>query len=106
MRRKLAEKSAEKLRKVIKMAVNYEEVHIPVNPNLPPWILSPKEERLVTDRWQKVSQEKCDGLIKKYIECTNVSKNPLVGIKNCKGINAEVQACLQQYKTIKYYDEQ
>ncbi|CAX43438.1 conserved hypothetical protein [Candida dubliniensis CD36] len=83
---------------------SYSDVDLPTNPNLPSWIITPKEEKAVFERWRKKAFAKCDDLIKKYIECSNNYSNPMDGMKNCSKINEESLACVAKYQTKEYLD--
>lgn len=83
----------------------FEEVELPTNPNLPPWVITPKEEKLIFERWRKKTFERCDTLIRAYINCSN-SYTPLEAMKNCKDINKESQECVAKYQKIEYLDQE
>lgn len=81
----------------------FEDVELPSNPNLPPWMLTPKEEKVIFERWRKKTFQRCDELIKKYIECTN-SFSALEGMSKCQTANNEAQGCVAKYQKIEYLD--
>lgn len=82
----------------------FADVELPTNPNLPAWVITPKEERLIFDRWRKKAFSQCDSLIKAYIECSNSFKNPLESMKRCESINKVAQGCVAQYQKQEYLD--
>ncbi|ABN65414.1 predicted protein [Scheffersomyces stipitis CBS 6054] len=82
----------------------FEDVELPTNPNLPAWVITPKEEKVIFDRWRKKAFAKCDDLIKAYVECSNSYKNPFEGIKNCEKFNDAQLACVAQYQKKEYLD--
>lgn len=84
----------------------YDGVDLPTNPNLPVWILSPKEELVVFERWRKKAFARCDDLIKKYVACSNSYENPMEAMKKCDGINKEQLDCVKKYQKIEYLDEE
>ncbi|CAH2351050.1 COX assembly mitochondrial protein [[Candida] railenensis] len=75
-----------------------EDVHLPTNPNIPAWLITPKEEKLIYERWRKKAHVHCDDLIRQYIECSNRFKNPIDGMRECKGINSDRESCLKQFQ--------
>lgn len=83
-----------------------EDVDLHTNPNLPAWMLTPKEEKLVYERWRKNTHAKCDHLIRLYIECSNHYSNVIEGFNKCKDINARTQGCIRQYQEMKYLDQE
>lgn len=85
---------------------DYEKIDLPTNPNLPPWILTPKEEKLIFQRWRKRTFEKCSDLISKYIDCSNSYPNPLDAMKFCKEANDAQLGCVHEYQKIKYLDDE
>ena len=82
----------------------FADVELPSNPNLPAWVITPKEERLIFDRWRKKAFSKCDDLIKAYIECSNSFKNPLESLKQCENVNKAAQECVATYQKQEYLD--
>lgn len=83
---------------------SYSDVELPTNPNLPSWIITPKEEKAVFERWRKRAFARCDELINKYIECSNSYSNPVDAVKKCQKINEESLVCVAQYQTKEYLD--
>lgn len=83
---------------------DYETVDLPSDPNLPPWILTPKEEKLIFQRWRKKAFKNCDELIKIYIKCTNSYGNVLDAMSNCKDFNKAQMECVKEYQKLKYLD--
>ncbi|KAL6452509.1 CMC1 COX assembly mitochondrial protein [Candida maltosa Xu316] len=83
---------------------SYSDIELPTNPNLPSWIITPKEEKAVFERWRKKAFARCDDLIKKYVECSNSYKNPLEAMKQCKEANEASLACVAKYQTKEYLD--
>lgn len=81
----------------------FEDVELPSNPNLPPWMLTPKEEKLIFERWRKKAFLRCDELIKKYIECTN-SYSALEAMTKCQTANSIAQGCVAKYQKVEYLD--
>lgn len=82
----------------------FNDVELPTNPNLPSWIITPKEEKAVFERWRKKAFAKCDDLIRKYIECSNSYSNPIEAMKMCKEANEKSIGCVAQYQKIEYLD--
>ncbi|KAI3405772.2 hypothetical protein KGF56_001379 [Candida oxycetoniae] len=68
----------------------FSDVELHTNPNLPSWIISPKEEKAIFERWRKKAFASCDELIKRYIECSNSYKSPLEAMSKCKEANAAI----------------
>lgn len=83
---------------------SFEEVELNVNPNLPPWLLAPKEEKIIFERWRKKAFARCDDLIKAYVECSNSYSNPVEGMRKCDDINKRSQQCVAKYQKIEYLD--
>lgn len=81
----------------------FEDVELPSNPNLPAWMLTPKEEKLIFERWRKKAFLRCDELIKKYIECTN-SYSALEAMTKCQTANNIAQGCVAKYQKVEYLD--
>ena len=84
----------------------FNDVELPTNPNLPAWIITPKEEKAIFERWRKKTFAKCDDLIRKYIECSNLYVNPLEAIEKCKPANQASLDCVAQYQKTEYLDEE
>lgn len=82
----------------------FNDVELPTNPNLPSWIITPKEEKAIFERWRKKAFSKCDDLIKNYIECSNSYRNPLEAMKMCKAANEASMGCVAKYQKIEYLD--
>jgi COX assembly protein 1 len=80
------------------------DVELPTDPSLPAWIISPKEERAIFERWRKKTFEKCDAYIKAYVECSNKYPNPLEAMKMCEQANKESLGCVAKYQKQKYLD--
>lgn len=89
-----------------KKETDYEKVELPTDPNLPIWIISPKEEKIVFQRWRKKAFKRCDDVIKQYIACTNSYKNPLESMIQCQDLNKIQMDCVKQYQQLKYLDEE
>lgn len=85
---------------------SFEEVELNTNPNLPPWLITPKEEQIIFDRWRKKAFLKCDDLIKAYVECSNKYSNPIEGMKQCESINKESLGCVANYQKTEYLDRE
>ncbi|ODV69345.1 hypothetical protein HYPBUDRAFT_3330 [Hyphopichia burtonii NRRL Y-1933] len=83
---------------------SFEEVELNTNPNLPPWLITPKEEKIIFERWRKKAFAKCDDLIKAYVECSNSYSNPVEGMKKCDSINKESLGCVAKYQKMEYLD--
>ncbi|CAI5756702.1 unnamed protein product [Candida verbasci] len=77
---------------------SYSDIELPTNPNLPSWLITPKEEKAIFERWRKKAFAKCDDLIKLYIECSNNYKNPIEAMSKCSKINEDSLACVAQYQ--------
>lgn len=73
-------------------------MELPTNPNLPAWIITPKEEKAIFERWRKKAFAQCDELIRRYIECSNLYANPLEAIEKCKPANQASLDCVAQYQ--------
>ena len=84
----------------------YDGAELPTHPSLPGWVLTPKEEQVIFERWRKKAFQRCDDLIRAYIDCSNSYKNPLEGIKKCKEANERSLGCVAKYQTMKYLDEE
>lgn len=84
----------------------YDGVDLPTNPNLPAWILTPKEEQVIFERWRKKAFARCDDLIKAYVECSNSFQNPMDAMDACREANKRSLDCVQNYQTMKYLDEE
>ncbi|KAK6464262.1 cytochrome c oxidase biogenesis protein Cmc1 like-domain-containing protein [Scheffersomyces coipomensis] len=82
----------------------YSEVELPTNPNLPPWVITPKEEKVIFERWRKKTFAKCDDFIKAYVDCSNSYRNPIEGMKKCAEVNKASKDCVAQYQKQKYLD--
>lgn len=81
----------------------FDEVDLPTNPNLPPWVLTPKEEKKIFERWRKKAFSRCDDMIKAYIDCSN--KYPAMeAMKKCEEINKAQLDCVAKYQKIEYLD--
>lgn len=87
------------------MGRTLEDVELPTNPRVPAWIITPKEEKLLWERWRTNANQHCDAFVRAYIECSNSYRNPLDGIKYCKEANAQREACLRQFQKMKTLDE-
>ncbi|GBL48712.1 hypothetical protein CJJ07_001209 [Candidozyma auris] len=84
----------------------YDGVDLPTNPNLPAWILTPKEEQVIFERWRKKAFAKCDDLIKAYVECSNSYENPMDAMKKCEAANKRSLDCVQSYQKMEYLDQE
>ncbi|RKP30768.1 hypothetical protein METBISCDRAFT_15558 [Metschnikowia bicuspidata] len=84
----------------------YDGAELPTHPSLPVWVLTPKEEQVIFERWRKKAFQRCDDLIRAYIDCSNLYNNPLEGIKKCKEANERSLGCVAKYQTMKYLDEE
>ncbi|EGV60795.1 hypothetical protein PSN45_001414 [Yamadazyma tenuis] len=83
---------------------DYEKLNLPSDPKLPAWILTPKEEKLIFQRWRKKAFKQCDELIKVYIRCSNSYQNPWDAMGHCKDFNDAQLACMKEYQQLKYLD--
>lgn len=84
----------------------YDGVDLPSNPNMPAWILTPKEEMVIFERWRKKAFARCDDLIKAYVECSNSYENPVEAMKKCDAANKRSLACVASYQKMEYLDEE
>lgn len=84
----------------------YEGVDLPTNPNMPAWVLTPKEEQVIFERWRKKTFARCDNLIKAYVECSNSYENPLDAMKKCEDANKRSLDCVASYQKMEYLDEE
>lgn len=84
----------------------FEGVDLPTNPNMPVWVLTPKEEQLIFERWRKKTFLRCDDLIKAYIACSNSFENPVEGMKQCDLANKRSLDCVASYQKLEYLDEE
>lgn len=84
----------------------YDNHELPTNPNLPVWILTPKEEQVCFERWRKKAFARCDDLIKAYVACSNSFENPVDAMKQCDPVNKAQLECVHKYQTMKYLDEE
>ncbi|CAK9435459.1 uncharacterized protein LODBEIA_P01860 [Lodderomyces beijingensis] len=82
----------------------FSDVELPSNPNLPSWLITPKEEKAIFERWRKKAFANCDELIKRYIECSNSYKNPVEAVQKCKQTNSDSLKCVEQYQTREYLE--
>lgn len=82
----------------------FNDVELPTNPNMPAWVITPKEEKAIFERWRKKAFAKCDDMIKAYIECSNRYKNPLELMKMCEQANKASLDCVAQYQKQEYLD--
>lgn len=82
----------------------YEEVELPTDPNIPVWVITPKEEKVIFERWRRKAFAKCDDLIQAYIACSNSYSNPLEATKMCKGINEQSTGCVKLFQLQKFLD--
>ena len=82
---------------------SFEDIELPTNPKVPSWILTPKEEKLIFERWRKKAFQKCDDLMKAYIDCSN-SYGPFEAIKQCKQATKLLNECVGEYQKIEYLD--
>lgn len=80
------------------------DVDLPTDPNLPAWIISPKEERAIFERWRLKTFERCDDFIKRYVECSNSYSNPVEAMKKCEAANQASIGCVRKYQTLEYLD--
>ncbi|RCK66728.1 hypothetical protein Cantr_03396 [Candida viswanathii] len=85
---------------------SYSDIELPTNPNLPSWIITPKEEKAIYERWRKKAFAHCDELIKKYIACTNSYGNPLEAMKHCKGAHEASMGCVEQFAGKEFMDKE
>lgn len=84
----------------------YEGVNLPTNPNMPAWVLTPKEEQVIFERWRKKTFLRCDDLIKAYVKCSNSFDNPLDAMKKCEEVNKRSLDCVASYQKMEYLDEE
>lgn len=84
----------------------YDNRELPTNPNLPVWVLTPKEEQVIFERWRKKTFARCDDLIKAYVACSNSYESPMEAMKKCEGINRAQLDCVTKYQTMEYLDEE
>lgn len=89
-----------------KKETDYEKVELPTDPNMPVWILTPKEEKLIFQRWRKKAFQRCDDVIKQYIACTNSFQNPLDSMNHCRDFNKIQMDCVKKYQQAKYLDDE
>lgn len=84
----------------------YDGVDLPTNPNMPAWIIAPKEEQVIFERWRKKAFARCDDLIKAYVECSNSFENPMDAMKNCEAANKRSLDCVASYQKMEYLDQE
>lgn len=84
----------------------YDGVDLPTNPNMPAWIITPKEEQVIFERWRKKAFARCDDLIKAYVECSNSFENPMDAMKNCEAANKRSLDCVASYQKMEYLDQE
>ncbi|OBA23131.1 hypothetical protein METBIDRAFT_35582 [Metschnikowia bicuspidata var. bicuspidata NRRL YB-4993] len=84
----------------------YDNRDLPTNPNLPVWVLTPKEEQVCFERWRKKTFERCDDLIKAYVACSNSYESPIEAMAKCEGINKAQLGCVAKYQTMEYLDQE
>lgn len=83
---------------------SFEDIELPTNPNLPAWVITPKEEKLIFERWRKKAFSRCDDLIKSYIECSNSYKSPFEAMSKCEAANKKSMGCVESYQKTEYLD--
>lgn len=81
-----------------------DDIESATNPNLPYWFLTPKEEKVVFERWRKKAFDNCDKLIRNYIDCTNSYANPITSMRKCKEANRNSLGCVKQYQKKQFLD--
>ncbi|RLV83660.1 hypothetical protein JA9_004746 [Meyerozyma sp. JA9] len=81
-----------------------DEVDLPTNPYLPAWILTPKEEKAIFEKWRKKAFAKCDDLIRAYIDCSNSYQSPFEAMSKCEKANQASMGCVEKYQQKKYLD--
>ncbi|QFZ27212.1 putative tRNA-splicing endonuclease subunit [Clavispora lusitaniae] len=84
----------------------YDGVDLPTNPNMPVWVLTPKEEQVIFERWRAKTFARCDSLIKAYVECSNSYENPIDAMKKCEEANQRSLGCVAKYQTMEYLDQE
>lgn len=84
----------------------YDGAELPTHPTLPVWVLTPKEEQVAFERWRKRTFEKCDVMIRAYIDCSNRYDNPFEGMKICAEANERSLNCVAEYQKLKYLDKE
>lgn len=84
----------------------YDGHELPTNPNLPVWILTPKEEQVIFERWRAKAFSRCDDLIRAYVACSNSYESPMEAVKNCEGINKASLDCVANYQKLEYLDQE
>lgn len=84
----------------------YDGVDLPTNPNMPAWVLTPKEEKVVFERWRKKAFARCDDLIKAYIACSNSYNKPMDAVRECEAANRASTECVAKYQKLEYLDEE
>lgn len=89
----------------LKEETKFDEVELPTDPSMPAWIITPKEEKVIFERWRKKTFARCDEFIKAYIECTNLYTN-MDAVKNCKSLNDTAQGCVAKYQKMEFLDEE
>lgn len=82
------------------------EVELPTDPNIPAWIITPKEERAVFERWKAKTFAICDDYIRIYVECSNSYKNPVEAMRKCEKANQNSIGCVRKYQTLEYLDKE
>lgn len=81
-----------------------DEVEIPTNPNLPPWLISPKEEKAIFERWKKKAYAQCDAAAAAYVECSNSTSNPIKAMKICADVHRDFVDCVAKFQNQKCLD--
>lgn len=84
----------------------YSGAELPTNPNMPVWVLTPKEEQVCFERWRKKTFARCDDLIKAYIACSNSYDKPLDAVTKCEEANRASTGCVAKYQKLEYLDEE
>lgn len=82
----------------------FDLIELPTNPNLPPWLITPKEEKAIFERWKKKTFKTCDDVIAPYVKCSNTYKNPMEAMKACAEVHQKMLACISKYQKQKYLD--
>ncbi|EDK42754.1 conserved hypothetical protein [Lodderomyces elongisporus NRRL YB-4239] len=82
----------------------FSDVELPSNPNLPSWLITPKEEKAIFERWRKKAFKQCDEYIRRYVECSNLYRNPVEAMQKCKKVNEASLDCVKQYQKKEYLE--
>ncbi|ANZ76722.1 BA75_04037T0 [Komagataella pastoris] len=71
---------------------------------LPPWVLTPKEEKEVFENWKTTTYKACDELVKKFADCA-ASSGYSAWFK-CRKQSKVMRDCIASRQATKYVDDE